>query len=112
MSGSVAFLIAPDKSTISFQLIISNGVDVTSAHIHLGEPGEDGEVVVTLYDLATHGPRPGSGVLRQGPITLLEGPLIDESLPTLAERFEFNEVYVDVHTEAHPDGEIRGQPRR
>jgi hypothetical protein len=114
MSGSVAFLVNPELETISFQLITANGVDVTSAHIHLGEPGENGDEVAALYDLDTHGPRPKSGILWQGPITAdaLIGPLSGEPLSALIELFEDGEAYVCVATEEHPDGEIRGRPEK
>ncbi|MDR7432511.1 MAG: CHRD domain-containing protein, partial [Armatimonadota bacterium] len=57
--------------------------------------------------------RPGrfDGELASGVITAasLVGPLARQPLSALLERVRVGEAYVNVHTVAHPGGEIRGQ---
>jgi hypothetical protein len=88
--------------------------DVTQAHIHIGHPGENGPVVVTLFPLAGQNElRSGavSGVLSSGNITAqdLMGPLAGKTLVDLVREIESGNAYVNVHTKTNPGGEIRGQ---
>lgn len=82
---------------------------VTAAHLHLGRAGENGPVVVDLLA----GQSLGSGPLRrlQGQIrdANLTGPLSGVPLDELTARMEAGEIYVNVHTQQNPGGEIRGQ---
>jgi hypothetical protein len=65
---------------------------VTAAHFHgPAAPGENAGPVVTIDDLES--PSEGSATLT------------DEQAAQLAN----GQWYVNIHTEAHPDGEIRGQ---
>ncbi|WP_336363637.1 CHRD domain-containing protein [Halalkalicoccus salilacus] len=88
---------------------------VTQAHIHLGAEGENGPVIVWLYP--EEGEEPEliegrfDGTLATGTITEddLVGPLEGASFEEAAERLESEGAYVNVHTEQHPGGEIRGQ---
>ena len=114
---------ATDTKTTGIAEFTSNGADsmmykvnvtdmqkVTAAHIHKGKVGENGPVVVTLFK--TDSPSATtSGVLSEGNITSanLEGPLSGKSLNDLINLINNGEAYVNVHTEANPNGEIRGQ---
>jgi hypothetical protein len=84
-------------------------VDVTAAHIHMGAEGENGDIVVTLYDDSASGEIDGE--LASGDIVAsdLEGPLDGQEIEDLIELIEDGEAYVNVHTNDNPDGEIRGQ---
>ena len=100
---------------LEFSLLVNAIEDVDQAHIHLGEVGEDGPVVAWLY------PEPGAeepellegradGVLATETIT--DDDVEDEaggSVATLVEEIRDGNAYVNVHTTAYPDGEIRGQ---
>lgn len=80
------------------------------AHIHLGAPGSNGGVVVFLF-----GPEPAgidvNGTLATGTITAddLINALAGQPLSSLIDAIESGGAYVNVHTLAHPSGEIRGQ---
>jgi hypothetical protein len=52
-----------------------------------------------------------TGVLAQGTITAanLMGPLQGKTLEDLVSVIKAGDAYVNVHTTAHPGGEIRGQ---
>lgn len=71
---------------------------VTAVHIHIGAVGETGDAVVTLPILPASDNR--SGLLR----------LLDHPLPSsLVEALRAGRLYVNVHSSAHPSGEVRGQ---
>ncbi|MCI0765841.1 CHRD domain-containing protein [Bacillus sp. TL12] len=80
-----------DFMKLQFKLVVHDIEQVTAAHIHLGDRG-----VVT-------------GTISE---TDLVGPLQNMSLLELANRMNTGNTYVNVHTEKHPPGQIRGQIRR
>ena len=112
--GQALFQLSRDGETLSYKLIVANIVDVTMAHIHLAPAGETGDVVVWLYPSA---PPPAlipgrtDGVLAEGEIDAadLVGPLAGMDLDELVAVLRSGDAYVNVHTEANPPGEIRGQ---
>jgi hypothetical protein len=110
----------PDVPTLVFKLLISRTAptadtgergQLLGADIHCAAAGETGPVAVTLFDAN------GVGVLTP---TQVQGTLTDASIPqpndcnlaTLADlvaAMQAGNAYVEIHTNAHPDGEIRGQ---
>jgi hypothetical protein len=113
-TGQAVFRVSQDALSIDFDLSVSNIEDVTMAHIHLAPAGQNGPVVAWLYP---SGPPPepipgrSDGRLAAGTITEdgLLGPLQGQPLAELIEAFLRGEAYVNVHTQSHPPGEIRGQ---
>ena len=91
--------------TVSFKLIVANIRDVTMAHIHVAPRGVAGPIRQWLYP---SGPPPQ---LRPGRTdgTLAEGTFTPT--PELLAAIESGDAYVNVHTQQHPGGEIRGQLR-
>ncbi len=77
--------------------------DPVAAHIHFGAVGEAGPVMLTLVA----GPTPVAGTLTEADFVPVEGgpQTYDEGLDAIREGL----AYVNVHTEANPAGEIRGQ---
>ena len=68
----------------------------TVAHIHLGAPGQSGPPIITLS-----GGDPGTWTVPDG------AKLTPEQLQS----YKAGNLYVNVHTEAHPGGELRTQLR-
>ena len=99
----------PMQDKVWFKLNVTDMQGVTQAHIHTGKQGENGPPVVTLYKSDT--PQPINGKLAYGNITanLLEGPMKGKQISDLATAMSNGSTYVNVHTEKHPNGEIRGQ---
>ena len=95
---------------ISYELDVTDLVDAAAAHIHLGAAGTNGDVIVPLFNGPT---KSGSftGTLASGVITEadLTGPMQGKTFQELASSVLAGQTYVNVHTSAHPDGEIRGQ---
>ena len=113
--GAAVFVVNMDGS-VDYALAVQDIENVNQAHIHLGEVGQSGNVVVWLY------PSPDaqepelidgefSGMLATGTFgeEHLTGPLEGESLDALLQAMTDEGAYVNVHTEQNPGGEIRGQ---
>lgn len=109
--GQLAIRISRDDSFIIFGLIVANIENVTAAHLHLAPRGENGPVVVWLYD--NPDPQPSgihNGVLASG--VIMEDDivgLLDKDMDGLIQAIRDGDIYVNVHTMQNPAGEIRGQ---
>jgi VCBS repeat-containing protein len=99
-----------NRAALSIRLGYRGLRDVTAAHLHLGPPGANGAPVVNLCGASGQGSCPSRGTFGLR-ITAadLRGPLAGMPLNALLVQMEAGNVYVNVHTSAHPDGEIRGQ---
>jgi CHRD domain len=97
----------PGEDSVAYSVNATNIQGVTAGHIHLGERGENGPVVVTLFKYDS----PMNEVSETGTITAdkLEGPLAGKQLSDLAAAGANGTLYVNIHTEQNPNGEIRGQ---
>ncbi len=77
---------------------------LVAAHLHLGQAGTNGPVVADLEEGIRN---------RQVRITITEedlvGPLEGLSFVELLNQLAAGNIYVNLHTEANPAGEIRGQ---
>ncbi|WP_423746760.1 CHRD domain-containing protein (plasmid) [Haladaptatus sp. SPP-AMP-3] len=95
--------------------LLAFGLDasVTKAHIHTGESGENGPHVVNLIDGSGTEEQYlfGTSVVATGTISDddLVGPYEGSSLDDLATEMTAGKTYVNVHSKAYPDGEIRDQ---
>lgn len=113
-TGVARFKLSKGGTEIEYRVNVANIEDVTQAHIHLGAPGVNGAVVVWLHP---DGPPaqliPGrtDGVVATGTISAadLVGPLAGAALDDLVDALRSGLAYVNVHTAAHPAGEVRGQ---
>jgi hypothetical protein len=114
-TGGAVFALTDEGTELEFALLVNAIEDVDQAHVHLGEVDEDGPVVVWLY------PEPEAdapellegrfdGILTADAIT--DEHVGDEAGGTiegLVDEIRDGNAYVNVHTEAYPEGEIRGQ---
>lgn len=107
-TGNAEFVF--ENETLDFTVEVQDIANVTAAHIHMGQEGENGDIVVTLF---TDDTPDGAfdGELAAGTVEAedLEGPLDGAELSEVIELLEDGNAYVNVHTEDNPDGEIRGQ---
>lgn len=109
-TGSAEFEPTTDASSISYTVNVTDIDAVKAAHIHIGEIGQNGPIVVTLFKSETPTGQV-SGLLSKGNITSdkLEGPMAGKQLSDLIDVMKSEGAYVNVHTQQNPDGEIRGQ---
>lgn len=89
--------------------MISNA---SAAHIHQGKAGENGDVVADLLHTPTSKDKDTEyGMVFRGYVTESDpkGPMQGKSIQDLVVAMDAGQIYVNVHTSEHPDGEIRGQ---
>lgn len=111
--GVAKMKINPTKDEIHYFLNVTNVEDVVAAHIHRGGYGVNGPVVATLYTAAPGGGRT-HGRLTEGTITPgdLVGPFAGSTdFDFFIDELHLDSLYVNVHSEKFPGGEIRGQLR-
>jgi hypothetical protein len=96
------------RTALDFTVLIGNIAGVTASHIHCGPEGVGGPIGVTLF---SDGPRDVNGILTRGSATSPdEGNTCGwETLDDVETAILRGNAYVNVHTQANPPGEIRGQ---
>jgi len=118
-TGTLQLAVLTDLSSLDYTISVQNGVGVTASHLHCGRAGENGPVVAFLSPANVQGAEV-NGVLGQGTITNanIEATATDceeligrpvRNIASLAEAAVLGLIYVNVHTVANPEGEIRGQ---
>jgi len=97
-SGTMAAMFAYDDSGayMDYSLTVE-GLEITEAHFHAGAAGESGGILKTIEFV-------GNNAEGEWNSTDSE-PLTDD----IVDMIRSGGVYVNIHTAANPDGEIRGQ---
>jgi hypothetical protein len=97
----------PLNQTMHYFVNVTGIQGVTQGHIHSGAEGENGPIVVTLFNFDS----PQNEVLQYSNFTAsnLEGPMQEKTMQDLIAAMKNNSTYINVHTEQNPNGEIRGQ---
>ena len=95
------------SENVQYMINATNIEGVTAGHIHSGVQGENGPIVITLFNFDI----PQNMVSESGTITadMLEGPMQGKTISDLATAMKNGSTYVNVHTVQNPNGEIRGQ---
>ena len=129
-TGQASFQL--QDQSMSYQINVQNTDKVTGIHIHKGQSGENGDIIVSLYssnsmskdrdqslfdklsskvDISTTNVQRSSQYSYSGNFHAsdLKGPLEGKTLNELTSLMSQGQTYLNVHTESHPDGEIRGQ---
>jgi hypothetical protein len=109
-SGLAWLGLDPTLTALRVLLAVSNLNQTTVAHIHLGRPGQNGPIVLFLFGPSAPMNIGAPTALTNATFTAanLTGPLAGMPLSVLAQQMLAGNTYVNVHTVAHPNGEIRG----
>lgn len=89
-TGSGTITVGADKSVSGS--VTTSGIDATAAHIHQGAPGQNGPVIIPLTKSGNTWSVPAGS------------KLTDEQYKS----FQSGSLYVNVHSAANKNGEIRG----
>jgi hypothetical protein len=106
-TGIADFSLSNDGDSIDYTITATDIEAVTAGHIHFGIEGQNGPVVVTLFEFDL----PQNEVSESGTISAddLYGPLEGMQISDLVDTFNDGNAYANIHTEQNPNGEIRGQ---
>jgi hypothetical protein len=110
INGTASFRTTAYDTVIKYKIKIAGSSDVSSADIHLGKKGENGEAVVDLLkDSKKNGINLGTSI--RGNITSsdLQGSLKGKLLTDLISAMRSGKTYVNIDTPYHENGEVRGQ---
>ena len=107
--GTGVFKFDSKISSLTFQVDVEGLENVRFAHIHIGKKSENGPFVAFLRHDKVEGPV--NGVYAKGTLCAedLIGKMLGGDLLILREAMCTGNAYVNVHTDKHPPGEIRGQ---
>jgi hypothetical protein len=112
-TGSAKFTPSADGKSIDYVIDVTNMNGVMGSHIHSGKQGENGPVVAGLFNAGMVGPPTGkvNGMLAKGTIKSsdLQGTLPGKQISDLIKLMKSQGAYVNIHTQQHQNGEIRGQ---
>ena len=100
--------LVPTNDSIDYFVNTTNLKGIAAGHIHLAPPGQNGPIVVTLFNITSP---PQNQSFLNGSFTgeNLEGPMQGNPLSELIGAMNNGTSYVNVHTKQNPNGEIRGQ---
>ncbi|MES2436756.1 MAG: CHRD domain-containing protein [Patescibacteria group bacterium] len=111
--GTSEFHVSGDERTIHYKLGVHNlSSPVTGAHLHCAPMGQNGPVVVPLANpmgSTTH--MMSEGMITESQITAASAACSPNirTASHLVQAMREGQMYVNVHTELHPSGEVRGQ---
>lgn len=93
-SGKFSVTLSAGKNQICYELRVSNIGTATAAHIHTGEAGVAGPVLVTLTAPSNGSAKDCATLEREKILDMIKNP---------------GGYYVNVHNTDFPDGAVRGQ---
>ncbi|HEX2211673.1 MAG TPA: CHRD domain-containing protein [Longimicrobium sp.] len=107
-SGTARFTV--DGNELDYTLDVQNINGAIAAHIHSGVVGQNGPPLVFLFQQAAPGVNVSNGSLSAGSVDAADMiPSANVSYDSMLSLIRRGNAYVNVHTTAHPAGEIRGQ---
>jgi hypothetical protein len=93
-TGTFTVTLNAGKNQVCYELAVSNIGSATAAHIHIGEAGKAGPVLVTLTTPSNGSSKDCATLEREKILEILKSP---------------ENYYVNVHNADFPDGAVRGQ---
>ena len=125
-TGQFEAMVDPSRTSVSFVLRYSElTTPALFSHIHFGQPGVNGGIMVFLCNNTTSGPQPRACPSRGGTISGTftardvigpgpDNPATDQgispgNLRQVIRAILSGETYVNVHSQRFPSGEIRGK---
>jgi hypothetical protein len=112
-TGRFEVLVNTDATAGEYTLRVHSGVRVTQSHFHCGAAGVNGPVIVFLAGFRGEGWDVDGKWVSNATITdanvILTTTPCGATLATILDAARHGNVYVNVHSVAHPGGVARGQ---
>jgi hypothetical protein len=95
---------------LTWKMNVTGTNDATGLNIHKGKAGEKGEIVVDLMKVSKHSDNP-KGMTMRGNVTdsSLTGSMAGQTIADLKTSMANGDTYVNLKSQDHPDGLMRGQ---
>jgi hypothetical protein len=95
---------------LTWKMNVTGTNDATGVNIHKGKAGENGEIIVDLMKVSKHSDNP-KGMTMRGNVTdsSLTGSMAGQTIADLKTAMANGDMYVNLKTQDHPDGVLRGQ---
>lgn len=106
--GSFTATIDEAANTITWSLSVPSITNATAAHLHTGQAGINGPVVLSLFAAPSGSPAQAVNVSGTSKGSDLVGPL-QGNFQEFIRAVKGGTIYVNVHSTALPGGEIRSQ---
>lgn len=106
--GSFTATIDEAANTITWSLSVPSITNATAAHLHTGQAGINGPVILGLFAAPTGSPAQAVSVSGTAKGSDLVGPL-QGNFQEFIRAVKGGTIYVNVHSTALPGGEIRSQ---
>jgi hypothetical protein len=110
--GVTNLLLVKGGTELLFHVALKGVESITGAHLHLAAAGTNGPVVVPLLPLNADSVLLGNsnngfiGKVKSGDLL---GPLEGRSLDVLIAEILAGNIYVNIHSQQFPPGQVRGQ---
>ncbi|RLQ84942.1 CHRD domain-containing protein [Planomicrobium sp. Y74] len=105
-TGEAHFMVSEDGESIDYTVSANELYATLAGHLHSGAAGENGPVELFLFE--NEEPMDYNGEIAAG--TLTADDLVgDMTWQEFSMALVAGEIYVNLHTEEYPDGELRGQ---
>jgi len=113
-SGIASLELSADGHSLHYKITVVNLRDAMMAQLYLGHAGQNGDLIAWLYPI---GPPPTvipgllTGTLAEGTLSATDfmGKMKGKTMNDLDQEIRNGNIYVNVYTKQHPDGEFRGQ---
>ena len=95
---------------LTWKMNVTGTNDATGVNIHKGKAGENGEIIVNIMKVSKHSDNP-KGMTMRGNVTdsSLTGSMAGQTIADLKTAMANGDMYVNLKTQDHPDGVLRGQ---
>ena len=110
-TGRFEILVNKNQTAGEYTLRVESGVRVTQSHFHCGAAGVNGPVIVFLAGFRAEGWDVDGKWVSNATITDANviNPACGTTLAAIFAQARNGNVYVNVHSVAHPGGVVRGQ---
>jgi hypothetical protein len=95
---------------LTWKMNVTGTNDATGVNIHKGKAGENGEIIVDLMKVSKHSDTP-KGMTMRGNVSdsSLTGSMAGQTIADLKTAMANGDTYINLKTQDHPDGLLRGQ---
>src|ERR1051326_7215722 len=112
-AGAMAQFVLNADGSLAYELRATGPIqNATASHIHLGARAQNGPVVAFLFHPASSQNFESGNLIARGTIhdsDIIPQPGFSGTVSNLVERMRQGRAYANLHTTAHPGGEIRGR---